>query len=66
MEESDRGRQHPQGGVTQRREPAPERESLVTVLLKPDGAGTLLTLQHEQFFGQAAADGHRNGLDRFA
>jgi uncharacterized protein YndB with AHSA1/START domain len=46
----------------------PERESLVTVLLKPDGAGTLLTLQHEQFFDQAAADGHRNGwtgsLDR--
>ena len=39
----------------------PERESLVTVSLKPDGAGTLLTLQHEQFFDQAAADGHRNG-----
>jgi uncharacterized protein YndB with AHSA1/START domain len=46
----------------------PERESLVTVTLKPDGAGTLLTLQHEQFFDQAAADGHRYGwtgsLDR--
>jgi uncharacterized protein YndB with AHSA1/START domain len=46
----------------------PERESLVTVTLKPDGAGTLLTLQHERFFDQAAADGHRNGwtgsLDR--
>ena len=46
----------------------PERESLVTVTLKPDGAGTLLTLHHEQFFDQAAADGHRNGwtgsLDR--
>jgi uncharacterized protein YndB with AHSA1/START domain len=46
----------------------PERESLVTVSLKPHGAGTLLTLQHEQFFDQAAADGHRNGwtgsLDR--
>ena len=46
----------------------PERESLVTVTLKPDGAGTLLTLQHEKFFDQAAADGHRNGwtgsLDR--
>jgi uncharacterized protein YndB with AHSA1/START domain len=39
----------------------PERESLVTVSLKPDGAGTLLTLQHEQFFDQAAADGHNNG-----
>jgi uncharacterized protein YndB with AHSA1/START domain len=46
----------------------PERESLVTVSLKPDGAGTLLALQHEAFFDQAAADGHRNGwtgsLDR--
>ena len=46
----------------------PERESLVTVSLRPDGAGTLLTLQHEKFFDQAAADGHRNGwtgsLDR--
>jgi uncharacterized protein YndB with AHSA1/START domain len=46
----------------------PERESLVTVSLKPDGAGTLLTLQHEQFFDQAAVDGHKNGwsgsLDR--
>jgi uncharacterized protein YndB with AHSA1/START domain len=39
----------------------PERESLVTVTLKPDGTGTLLTLHHEQFFDQAAADGHRNG-----
>jgi uncharacterized protein YndB with AHSA1/START domain len=46
----------------------PERESQVTVTLKPDGAGTLLTLQHEAFVDQAAADGHRNGwtgsLDR--
>jgi uncharacterized protein YndB with AHSA1/START domain len=46
----------------------PERESLVTVTLQPDGMGTLLTLQHEQLFDQAAADGHRNGwtgsLDR--
>ena len=39
----------------------PERESLVTVLLKPDGDGTLLTLTHEQLFDQAAADGHRKG-----
>jgi uncharacterized protein YndB with AHSA1/START domain len=39
----------------------PERESLVTVSLKPDGAGTLLTLHHEQLFDQAAADGHNNG-----
>ena len=40
---------------------APERESLVTVLLKPDGDGTLLTLTHEQFFDEDARDRHNNG-----
>jgi uncharacterized protein YndB with AHSA1/START domain len=39
----------------------PERESLVTISLKPDGGGTLLTLTHEQFFDQAARDGHERG-----
>lgn len=39
----------------------PERESQVTVLLKPDGDGTLLTLHHEQLFDQAARDGHERG-----
>ena len=39
----------------------PERESLVTVLIKPDGAGSLLTLIHEQFFDEAARDRHREG-----
>ncbi len=39
----------------------PERESLVTVALKPDGAGTLLTLTHEQLFDTAARDGHAHG-----
>ena len=39
----------------------PERQSQVTVTLKPDGDGTLLTLTHEQFFDQAACDGHRRG-----
>src|SRR5260221_463013 len=39
----------------------PERESLVTVTLKPDGDGTLLTLHHEQLFDQAARDGHERG-----
>jgi len=34
----------------------PERESLVTVLLKPDGAGTLLTFHHEQFADATARD----------
>jgi uncharacterized protein YndB with AHSA1/START domain len=39
----------------------PERQSVVTVLLKPDGDGTLLTLTHEQFFDSAARDGHQRG-----
>jgi uncharacterized protein YndB with AHSA1/START domain len=39
----------------------PERESLVTVLLKPDGDGTLLTLTHEQFFDEEARDRHQFG-----
>jgi len=40
---------------------APERESLVTVLLKPDGDGTLLTLTHENFFDEDARDRHQQG-----
>jgi uncharacterized protein YndB with AHSA1/START domain len=39
----------------------PERESQVTVSLQPDGGGTLLTLHHEQFFNEAARDGHARG-----
>jgi len=39
----------------------PERESLVTVQLKPDGEGTLLTLLHEQFFDEPARDRHQVG-----
>jgi uncharacterized protein YndB with AHSA1/START domain len=39
----------------------PERESLVTVQLEPDGDGTLLTLHHEQLFDQAACDSHERG-----
>jgi uncharacterized protein YndB with AHSA1/START domain len=39
----------------------PERESLVTVTIVPDGDGTLLTLHHEQFFDQKARDGHERG-----
>jgi len=39
----------------------PERESQVTVLLKPDRAGTLLTLHHEQLFDAAARDAHEHG-----
>jgi uncharacterized protein YndB with AHSA1/START domain len=39
----------------------PERESQVTVSLRPDGDGTLLTLHHEQLFDSAARDGHESG-----
>jgi uncharacterized protein YndB with AHSA1/START domain len=39
----------------------PERESLLTISLRPDGEATMLTLTHEQFFDEAARDGHRVG-----
>ena len=39
----------------------PERESLVTVSLKADGAGTLLTFHHEQFADTTARDNHQRG-----
>jgi uncharacterized protein YndB with AHSA1/START domain len=39
----------------------PERESLVTVLLRPVDGGTELTLIHERFFDEAARDRHREG-----
>ena len=39
----------------------PDWESLATITLQPDGAGTLLTLQHEQFFDQDARDRHAKG-----
>ncbi|MGZ3341160.1 MAG: SRPBCC family protein, partial [Reyranella sp.] len=38
-----------------------ERESQVTVDLKPDDDGTILTLTHEQFFNEKARDDHRRG-----
>ncbi len=41
----------------------PERELLVTVLFKPDGDGTLLTLTHEQFVDAEARDRHQHGWD---
>jgi uncharacterized protein YndB with AHSA1/START domain len=50
----------------------PERQSLVTVTVVRDGEGTLLTLNHEQFFDETARDGHQRGwtgtlekLDRY-
>ena len=39
----------------------PERESLVTILVKPEDNGSILTLIHEQFFDEAARDRHEFG-----
>ena len=43
----------------------PERESLVTVQLKPDPTGTLLTFHHEQFSDETARDNHKRGWSTF-
>jgi uncharacterized protein YndB with AHSA1/START domain len=39
----------------------PERESLVTISIKPEGSGTLLTFLHERFADSAARDNHERG-----
>jgi uncharacterized protein YndB with AHSA1/START domain len=39
----------------------PERISQVTLTFVPVGAGTELTLLHEQFYDMAARDGHERG-----
>ena len=39
----------------------PERESLVTVQIRPDAGGALMVFTHEQFFDEAARDGHAKG-----
>lgn len=39
----------------------PERESLVTVTLLPEGESTVFTLKHEQFFDETARDNHERG-----
>ena len=39
----------------------PERESFVTVTIKPEGTGCILTLLHEQFFDEPARDRHEWG-----
>jgi uncharacterized protein YndB with AHSA1/START domain len=48
----------------------PERESLVTVELRPLSDGTELTLTHARFHDEAARDAHRRGwsgtLDKLA
>jgi len=41
--------------------PDTPHESLVTVLFKPDGDGTLLTLTHEKLFDEASRQGHERG-----
>jgi uncharacterized protein YndB with AHSA1/START domain len=38
-----------------------ERESLITITLKPDGDGTILTFHQERFFDEKARDGHLRG-----
>ena len=43
----------------------PERESLVTISLKPDGAGTLMVFHHAQFFDESARDNHQRGWTSF-
>jgi len=43
----------------------PERESLVTLTMTPEGEGTLFTLLHERFFDEAARDRHRTGWTAF-
>ena len=39
----------------------PDRVSQVTILLRAEGGGTDMEFRHEQFFDEAARDGHRRG-----
>lgn len=39
----------------------PERESLVTISIKPEGDGALLTFHHAQFADATARDNHERG-----
>jgi len=39
----------------------PQRESQVTISIRPDASGSLLTLQHEQFADETARDNHEKG-----
>jgi len=43
----------------------PERESLVTIELKPEASGTLMIFTHAQFADQAARDNHERGWSKF-
>lgn len=80
MRETESGEIHDVSGVYLEVEPGrklvfswgwvsiPERESLVTVSLRPVSEGVELTLLHEQFFDEHARDSHNRGwtesLDR--
>jgi uncharacterized protein YndB with AHSA1/START domain len=39
----------------------PDRVSQITILLRAEGGGTDMEFRHEQFFDEAARDGHRRG-----
>jgi uncharacterized protein YndB with AHSA1/START domain len=39
----------------------PERETLVTVLIRADGAGSTITLTHERLFDELDRDNHESG-----
>jgi len=39
----------------------PDRVSQITILLRPEGGGTDFEFRHEQFFDEAARDGHQRG-----
>ena len=39
----------------------PDRVSQITMLLRPEGGGTDFEFRHEQFFDEAARDGHQRG-----
>jgi len=39
----------------------PDRISQVIILLRPEGGGTDMEFRHEQFFDEAARDGHNRG-----
>ena len=39
----------------------PERESLVTISIRPEGSGTLLVFNHAQFVDEQARDNHQRG-----
>ena len=43
----------------------PERESLVSISIRPEGSGSLLVFNHAQFVDAAARDNHERGWTEF-